>query len=296
MADMGRIIGVDIGGTKTRVGAFGARLLARRSFSTSGIGEVISAIRGLLAELGWERPTAIGVGAPAPMDMLAGMILGCPNLPHWRGVAVTEVLAAEFGCPVYLANDATCAAIGELEFGHRMRDFLYVTWSTGIGGGIVSRGRVVWGATGQAGEIGHIVLFPQGPACRCGKRGCLEAVASGTGIARAAKETLGEELTAAQVVDRARAGDPRATAIVLEAARAVGQGLAIAWELLEPEAIVLGGGLTGSWDFLGPQVERALGEYARKAPKVLLTKLGDDVGLYGAAALPRHFPKEWASS
>ena len=293
----GRIIGVDIGGTRTRVGAFSrGELLARRAFPTRGLPEVSEAIRALLAELGWDRPDAIGVGAPSPMDMRAGVIIGCPNLPHWRGVEVTRELGEEFGCPVYLANDATCAAIGELVFGHRARDFVYITWSTGIGGGIVSGGRVVWGATGWAGEIGHMVLEPAGPPCRCGKRGCLEALASGTGIARAARERLGEELSAKDVVQRAREGDRAAGEVVARACRAFGQGIAIVWELLEPELIVLGGGLTRAWDYLGPEVLAAVREMARGDPKLVLTELGDDVGLYGAAALPDHFPREWTSS
>ena len=292
-----RLIGVDIGGTRTRVGAFSAgELLARWELPTRGMKEVDQAIRDVLSQTGWERPEAIGVGAPAPMDMRAGVILGCPNLPHWRNVKVVAELSEAFGCPVYLANDATCAAIGELEFGHRARDFVYITWSTGIGGGVVAGGRVVWGTTGQAGEIGHMVIRPDGPLCRCGKRGCLEAVASGTGIARAAEERLGERLPAKEVVARARAGDPGARRIAEEACRAFGQGLSIVWELLEPELIVLGGGLTRSWDYLGPMVVEALGRMARGEPRVVLTKLGDDVGLYGAAALLDHFPKEWASS
>ena len=292
-----KLIGVDIGGTRTRIGAFDAgRFLARRAFPTQGVDELVSGIRAVLSQVGWDVPAAIGVGAPAPMDMRAGVILGCPNLPHWRGVEVVTTLTAEFGCPVYLANDATCAAIGELEFGRRAQDFVYVTWSTGIGGGIVAGGRVVWGATGQAGEVGHMVLQPDGPPCRCGKRGCLEAIASGTGIARAARELLGNELSAEEVIARARTGDRVAGEIVEGACRALGQGLAILWELLEPELLVLGGGLTGSWDYLGPKVQACLRKLARGNPRVVLTELGDDVGLYGAAALPHHFPKEWTNS
>jgi len=289
---MGKVIGaVDIGGTRTRVGLFhGGRLLARTSFPTRGLPEVAEALRTLLSRVKAE-PASIGVGAPAPLDMRRGVILGCPNLPHWNGVAVAEELSREFGCPVYLANDATCAAIGELEFGHRARDFVYITWSTGIGGGIVSGGRVVWGKEGQAGEVGHMVIHPQGPHCRCGKRGCLEAIASGTGIARAARELLGRKLTAATVVRKAREGDPTAQRIVQRACEAMGQGIAILWEIFYPEMIVLGGGLTRAWDYLGPLVLSAAREFSRPAPRVELTPLGDDVGLYGASALHLHFPE-----
>jgi len=287
-------VGVDIGGTQTRVAAVeGGRVLARRAFPTQGIAEVVVAIRHILNNVGWSTAETIGVGAPAPMDMRAGRILGCPNLPHWNGVEVVRELKTEFASPVFLANDATCAAIGDLAFGHRARDFAYVTWSTGIGGGIVSGGRVVWGATGQAGEIGHTVLRPDGPLCGCGKHGCLEALAAGVGIARAAAERLGENLAAHEVVDRARHRDPVAVSIVAEACRALGQGVAILWEILEPELIVLGGGLTGSWEFLGPQVCASAREMTRGPLRIELTPLGDDVGLLGAAALPTHYPAEW---
>ncbi len=286
---MRRVIGaVDIGGTRTRVALFlEGRPIARTSFATKGLPEVVEALRRLFLRSKAE-PVAIGVGAPAPLDMRGGVVLNCPNLPHWNGVAVVEELSREFGCEVYLANDATTAAIGELEFGHRARDFVYITWSTGIGGGIVSGGRVVWGKEGQAGEVGHMVLLPQGPHCRCGKRGCLEAIASGTGIARAAQELFGRRLTAATVVARARDGDPAARRIVARACEALGQGIGILWEIFEPEMVVLGGGLTRSWDYLGPMVLSAAREFSRVAPRVELTPLGDDVGLYGASALHKH--------
>ena len=286
---MGKVIGaVDIGGTRTRVGLFrDGELVSRTSFATKGLPEVTEALRRLLSRIKAE-PACIGVGAPAPLDMRRGVVLNCPNLPHWNGVAVVEELSREFGCPVYLANDATCAAIGELEFGHRARDFVYITWSTGIGGGIVSGGRVVWGEDGQAGEVGHMVVLSQGPHCRCGKRGCLEAISSGTGIARAARELFGRKLTAATVVRKAREGDPTAQRIVQRACEAMGQAIGILWELFRPELIVLGGGLTGSWNYLGPAVLSAAREFSRFPPRVELTPLGDDVGLYGASALHKH--------
>jgi glucokinase len=284
------MVAVDIGGTKTRVGLFrDGSLLFRTSFATKGLAEVVKALRVLLSRAKAE-PYSIGIGAPAPLDMRHGVILNCPNLPHWNGVEVVTELSREFDCEVFLANDATCAAIGELEFGHRSPDFVYITWSTGIGGGIVSGGRVVWGVEGQAGEVGHMVLAPQGPHCRCGKRGCLEALASGTGIARAAAELFGRKLTAATVVRKAQEGDVAAQRLVLRACEAMGQGIGILWEIFEPEMIILGGGLTRSWDYLGPFVLSAAREFSRTPPRVELTPLGDDVGLYGAAALYKHIP------
>lgn len=290
------LVGIDIGGTQTRLGLFlGGELAARESFPTRDFPRLKRELRRFLSRVGGARLQAIGVGAPAPLDMHRGVIHGCPNLPHWDGVELVAELSQEHRCPVYLANDASCAALGELEFGHRARDFVYLTWSTGIGGGIVAGGRLVWGAEGGAGEVGHMVLWPEGPPCRCGKRGCLEAIASGTGISRAAREELGEELSAKEVVERARAGQPPAQRIVFRAAHALGQAISILAEVLEPELVVLGGGLTRAWDFLGPLVEEALERFSRRAPKLALTPLGDDVGLYGAAALPRHFPRRSAT-
>ncbi len=289
---MERLIGVDIGGTRTRVGAvWNSQILARRVFPTRGLAEVKEAISALLREAGWEKPDAIGVGAPAPMDMRQGLILNAPNLPHWDGVNVVEGLQEAFRCPVFLGNDANCAALGELVYGWRARNFLYVTWSTGIGGGIVAGGQVVWGATGQAGEIGHITLNPDGPLCRCGKRGCLEAIAGGAALGDRALERLGQRFSAKELVERARKGEPGALSLVDRACLAMGQALAIVAELLEPEMIIFGGGLTNSWDFLGPKVVAALQSMSRIRPRVELTKLGDDVGLLGAAALPLHFPE-----
>ena len=288
---MERLIGVDIGGTRTRVGAVTeGRILARKEFPTRGVAEVRLAIAEVLRAVGWERPDAIGVGAPAPLDMRQGRILQAPNLPHWNGVNVVEELRRAFSCPVYLGNDANCAAVGELAYGWQAKDFVYVTWSTGIGGGIVARGRVVWGATGQAGEIGHIPLRPDGPRCNCGKQGCLEALAGGAALRERARERLGQPIPAKELVERARKGEPGPLALVEEACAAMGQGLAIVAELLEPEMIILGGGFTASWDFLGPKVLAALARWSRVRSRVELTKLGDDVGLLGAAALPLHFP------
>lgn len=288
-------IGVDIGGTQTRVAAVQAeRILARRAFPTRGIGEIREAIREVLAAVGWAHPTTIGVGAPGPLDMREGKILALPNLPNWEGVEVVGELGTAFGCPVYLGNDATCAAIGELAFGYRARDFVYITWSTGIGGGIASGGRIVWGATGQAGEIGHIVLRPGGPRCGCGKQGCLEAIAGGASLARRGSQAVGRTVTAREVVACARRGEPWADRLVAEACRALGQGIAILWEVLEPELIVLGGGLTAAWEFLGPRVAAAAAAMAREMPRIELTRLGDDAGLLGAAALPNQVPPQWA--
>lgn len=145
----------------------------------------------------------------------------------------------------------------------------------------------------MAAEVGHMVVQPLGPTCNCGKAGCLEALASGSGIRRITERKLGRPLSAEETTALAQAGEPIPEEIMREASIALGQGLAILSETLEPELFVLGGGITRSWAYLGPQVERALASMARTPPPIRLTGLGDEVGLYGAAALPTHWPDKW---
>ncbi len=285
-----KVVAVDIGGTRTRVARWEkGSLHERRSFPTGNLEDLIAGV-GAVAPEGFD---AVGIAFAGALDMRTGRILNAPNVKHWQHFNLPQVLGHRLGSPVFLGNDANCAALGELTAGCRAEDFAYVTWSTGIGGGLVSGGKVLWGNTGMAGELGHTVLWPDGPECECGKRGCLEAVAAGSGIARIAREHLGERLTAEEVVARARSGDTAAQEIVSDACRALGQGLAVLSELLEPELLVLGGGITQSWAYLGPEVERTLHRLTRNTSRLRLTTLGDDISLYGAAALPEHWPHGW---
>ncbi|MFO8034862.1 MAG: ROK family protein [Candidatus Bipolaricaulota bacterium] len=284
------VVAVDIGGTQTRVARLeGGRLNDRRAFPTQDLDVLIAAI----AAVDPDGLDAVGIAFAGALDMRRGCILNSPNLKGWQDLNLPAELGKRLGRPVYLGNDASCAALGELTRGSRARDFAYVTWSTGIGGGFVSGGRVLWGSTGMAAEVGHIVLWPDGPLCDCGKHGCLEAIASGTGIRRLTQEKMGSALSAEETVARAQKGERIPEEIVETACRAMAQGLAIVSELLEPEVLVLGGGITRSWAYLGTKVERALSAMARSAPPLRLTELGDDVGLYGAAALPEHWPEHW---
>jgi len=291
------VVAVDIGGTRTRVAALEqGQIKARRSFPTQSLVELKVGLDQVLQEAGWAKPQAIGVAAAGPVDMRSGQLLNPPNLPPgMRTASVGTELQATFGCPVYVANDATTAAIGELEYGHKAQDFVYITWSTGIGGGIVCGGRVVWGATGQAGEIGHMVIRPRGPRCGCGKRGCLEALAGGAGLAKAARRRFGQAISARELVTLAQKGNPQALELVKTACQAMGQAVALLWELLEPELFVFGGGFTGSWDLLAPRVLEAARPLARGSLRLAVTPLGDDVGLLGASALWKHISPDWGA-
>lgn len=252
--------------------------------------ELPEQIRALLAEANFsiENINGIGVGAVGPLNIQTGTILHTPNLPAWRGTPIVKILKRAFGVPVALDNDANAAALAELKFGCKKKNFIYLTLSTGIGGGIVIGGKVYRGATGNAGEIGHMIVerSQNAPRCGCGKRGCLEALASGNAIARGGKKILKLKHASAEIVFwRARAGDKKARKIIEEAAFYLGVGLANLSEIFDPEAIVLGGGLTKSWALFEKGVKKTLKRYARQMPELVLTKLGDDNVLMGAAAL-----------
>ncbi|MDA0301432.1 MAG: ROK family protein, partial [Chloroflexi bacterium] len=222
-----------------------------------------------------------------------------PNLPGWHGLSMVPLLGASFGLPVVVGHDATLAALAETRFGaHRSaRHLVYLTLSTGIGAGLVAGGRPVTGSTGGAGEAGHLIVLPGGPSCGAGCRGCLEGVSSGSAITRTAREavaagrvtSLSHDAEAAEVFAAALAGDGLAREIVDGALEGIATGLAGLLALLDPEVIVVGGGLLGGldpwWDaLLARTCEIALPRYAGGVP-VERTTLGDDASLLGASLI-----------
>ncbi len=320
---MSLIGAIDLGGTKILAGIFDAgggpaapgpadwRPLVHRKVPTipeEGVDAVIGRMAALVMELAAEAGvslTAVGVSSPGPLDYRTGVVIQSPNL-GWRMVPLAERLSGKLGVPVRVDHDANLAALAEWVVRAATATgpdpLLYVTVSTGIGGGIVSGGRIFHGYRGAAGEVGHMTLLADGPACNCGNRGCLEALASGTALAR-----LGEErsvarqaqgprrapVTAADIARLDASGDPVATALVGEAARWLGIGLASMAVVLDPEVIVIGGGLVG----LGPAfLEKAKDEMRSRLmprawegdiPAVEVARLGEDVSLVGAALLAR---------
>jgi glucokinase len=247
---------------------------------------------------------AVGCSVPGPLNRASGIITLSPNL-GWYNVPLARMLREQMGVPVALDDDARCAAIGEWwrGRGRGVSHFICVIVGTGVGGGLVINGTPVYGAADTAGEIGHMTVLADGPRCRCGKSGCLEAVASGRALAREGAvvvqagtsatltaRTKGDpsQVTAEMVVEAARAGDPVATGIVTQAGRWLGIALANAVNLLNPNLIVLGGGLMlGAADMLLPPAQEALDEHAlptaRQQVQVELGSLREYAGLIGAA-------------
>lgn len=251
------------------------------------------------------RIDAIGIGCGGPMDRKAGLLHDVPNLPGWRGLCLTEIFGSEFGAPAYLDNDATAAAIGEGMFGagKGVDDFVYFTVSTGIGGGIIAGGRPYRGFGDNAAEFGHMKVKPEGPPCPCGDSGCLEALASGTSIARMARERLEdrpktklwgwirkpEDVTAEMVARAAEHGDVFSSTIWNAAMYALGLGVANVVNCLNPRLVILGGGVIRAGNLLFEPVRRVVNERAMKPlaadVDVVPAANGDLVGLMGAIAL-----------
>lgn len=307
------ILGIDIGGTKTIVGVADVtgRILAKKRIETpntlgpdANIAAIKRAAREAIDEAG-VPVDMIGIGCGGPLDRKSGTLHQIPNLPKWEGLCLTRIFGDEFGAPAYLDNDATVAAIGEMIFGagKGCRDFVYFTVSTGIGGGIVADGRVYRGRGDNAGEFGHQKLVANGPPCGCGDRGCLEALASGTAIARAAREGLASkpetvlwdwmsdasEVTAELVARAAASGDPFTSAVWTEAMGYLGQGVASIVNILNPRLVILGGGVTKAGDLLFEPVRHIVKTRAMKSladdVEIGPAGNGDYVGLMGAIAL-----------
>ena len=303
------VLALDIGGTKLAAGLVDATgrvrsfLVAPTPDGPEPALDVLFALgRKAVADAGadWPEVAAVGIGCGGPLDAERGVLLSPPHLPGWVDVPVAALAAAAFGRPAVLDNDGTAAAEAEHRFGAGIgtSQMVYLTLSTGVGGGAVLNGQVYRGATGNGAELGHVVVDWQGRPCRgCGGRGCLEAYVSGTSIAERARELLDdrsslstvEHLTAADVAAHASAGDPLATRVWRETIDALGTGLTSIVNMLEPELVVLGGGVTRSGDALIAPARVAVRAAAMtpggRSVRVERAALGDQVGVVGAAAV-----------
>jgi glucokinase len=234
----------------------------------------------------------VGIGCGGPLDSEHGVLLAPLHLPGWEDVRVVELAQQALERPAVLDNDATAAAAGEHTYGagRGTRNMVYLTISTGVGGGVVIDGRLYRGATGNGGELGHVTVDWHGRACRgCGRRGCLEAYASGTSIAERAQEAGMTGVTAAEVAAAARDGDPVAVRVWEETCEALACGITSLANLFEPELVVVGGGVSRVGEqLLGPVrelVHAQVIEPPERTIGVVQAALGDSVGVVGAAAV-----------
>jgi glucokinase len=305
-----RVLAVDVGGTKMATGVVdragrveGAVEVPTPAVDAEGLFAALQgAIGQSLAAAGLPPPgvAAIGVGCGGPMRYPAGEVSPL-NIPGWRGFPLRARLAAAYGCPVVVDNDAKAMALGERwrGAGQGARCLLGMVVSTGVGGGIVVEGRLLHGAHGNAGHVGHVVVEPGGPRCPCGGRGCVEAIAAGPAIVRLATAALTRgtpsalqghaPLSATAVAAAARAGDPLAVALFARAGRALGRGIASAAALLDLDRVVIGGGVSQAGPLLFAPLRAELDRRARldftRGLDVEPAGLGRLAGLVGAAAL-----------
>ncbi|MFO7538939.1 MAG: ROK family protein [Chloroflexota bacterium] len=295
-------LALDFGGTKlsAAVTADSETWLAHERFFSQPEATAVDDYRQMIALahklLNGRQPQAVGVSFGGPVDFERGLVRLSHHVPGWEEMPLRERLTAEFDAPVWVDNDANVAALGEWRYGagQGVDDLLYVTVSTGVGGGWVLNGRIWRGHEGMAGEIGHTVVDPHGPLCLCGKQGCVERLASGPYMAQdlaAAWESeerpFSGDVTGQVVAEKAAAGDPSARRILLRGANALGLGLGNAANLINPARIILGGGVTKAGDLWWQELRRTV--RATCLPEVSISlhpaQLGDDAPLWGAVAL-----------
>jgi len=303
------VAGIDIGGTKIAVALenhAGERLAARRLPTEVELGperileNVSRSVEEMLAETN-TKLTAIGIGCPGPIDIECGLVLSPANLPDWIDFPIVELIQKRFGVAVSLDNDANAAALGEYFHGagRGFRDVFYVTISTGIGGSIICGGQVHHGVQSGAGEIGHTIVKSNGFRCRCGTHGCLETIASGTGIARRMRETLSAQngkstenlaqITTETVVEAVKKGDETAQEIWDETIKYLAIGIGNAITLIAPEAVIIGGGVSAAGDLLLEPLRHEIRKNVTMLPienvQILKASLGSESGVCGALIL-----------
>ena len=305
------VFGVDIGGTTVKLGLFNkaAEMLAKREIPTAKenggeqiLPDVAKSILKKMEEKGIAKSDiiGIGVGAPGAVDEEGTMVGGAVNL-GWGVLNIPQILREYLDVPVKAANDANVAALGEMwqGGGKGHRNMVAVTLGTGVGGGIIVEGKILTGATGAGGEIGHIHMEDnETELCGCKKKGCLEQYASATGIVRLAKRRLAEddkpsclragEISAKTVFDGVKSGDEVAIEIAERFGNYLGKGLAMVACTVNPEVFVIGGGVSKAGEillsFIKPSFEKYVFSPCKKV-EFALAKLGNDAGIYGAAAL-----------
>jgi len=298
-------IGVDLGGTNLRAAAIDPQgnVLGKLRGDTRldegrdrVIADIVTSIRSLRDQCGAQQLRGVGVAVAGFIDLDRGFVVGSSNLRAFDRFPLRDDISQKLGTPVILENDANAAALGEkwLGAGRDVNDLVLLTLGTGIGGGIISAGRVLHGAVGMAGEFGHMTVAPFGNPCGCGNTGCLEKHASATAIISMARLLqLGEDLTAEDVYKIALAGGPdaaRAQHIFHIMGESLGIALANLVNIFNFPLYLLSGGVLAAWDLFAPtmlaEIQRRSFTYRNTKTRIEKATLGSEAGLYGAAYLP----------
>ena len=307
-------LGIDLGATTVKAGVVANRtdVLAGSSTDTAGktgdkvLQGIISSARQAVSQAGLTLAdlAGLGVASPGPIDLKAGIICDSPNIEGWKNIPLAKLLSEALGMPAVLENDANAAALGEYHYLAEpgLSVLALYTLGTGIGGGVVIDGKALHGANGFAAEMGHVIVEPGGRTCGCGQRGCVEAYASAKNTALRAVEALQQgrasslakvleergELTSRDVVEHARAGDALAAEILDRTAYYLALLSVAVWHILDPQKIVLGGGMAQAGDILLQAVRKHFNQQRWKLQgtdriEIVLAKLGNQAGIIGAA-------------
>lgn len=315
---MAKRIGIDVGGTNVKIALIddNGKIIYSNSVPTYAkmgyeytVNNIKQAIKDLMKETNTTPSDIEGIGFdfPGQVDCKTGVVKLAPNIPGWVNVPIAQMIEDEFHIPTRIDNDVRCAALGELKFGagRGCENFICITVGTGIGSGIVINGKVVRGATNAAGELGHIKLqMNGGPICGCGDTGCLEAFASGPAIVAMAQDYIkggkstkfremaaveGGEITPYMVAKAAEEGDPVAKRIFEIVGEYIGIGLTSVINLLNPERVIIGGGVAESGELLLGPIRKTIKERAMvvagNAVEIVPAQLGNSAGVIGASML-----------
>lgn len=312
-----KLIGIDLGGTTIKFAIMTATgdIQQKWSIQTNILDEGSHIVPDIIDSINYhldlyqldkERIIGVGMGTPGTVNEKDGTVQGAFNLNWKESQNVKADLEAGLGFPVAVDNDANAAALGEQwrGAGNNQPEVVFVTLGTGVGGGLVNEGKMIHGAKGAAGEVGHMIIEPGGYQCTCGNYGCLEQYASATGVVHLAHDyadayagdsklkamvSNGEEITSKIVFDLAKEGDYLANEVVDKVAFYLGLATANIANLLNPSAIVIGGGVSAAGDFLLTRVQKNFNDFAfkmtRHVTELKLAELGNDAGAYGAASL-----------
>ena len=304
-------IGIDLGGTQGRAGLVeNGRVLHRTAARTDVSGgpmAILQQFKDLMSVVcnvkDRSRLVGVGIAAPGPLDSDTGIIISMPTLPGWESFPLRSTLEEDLDLPVLVENDGIAAAYGEWQYGagRGSQHLVYVTVSTGIGGGVVVDGRLMHGRRGMGAHVGHFRMAPQGPRCSCGAIGCFEAMAAGTALGvrvrKAAQDnpdsmlaqlSTAESIDARHVVDGARLGDSMCLDLLREEADYLGVGFTGLIHMFSPERVIMGGGVSNAFELLQADIHAVIRRDAMlpfKDVPVVRAGLGDDSGLVGAAAL-----------
>ena len=310
------VLAIDLGGTKIRsaIVLANGKIMSFKNYPTQAktgpekvIERIMAAIKDIMVRTGLTLNDLHGVviAAAGILDTKNGVVTASPSLPGWRNIALRDRLRENLGINIYLINDASAAALGEHHFGagKGLNNLVYLTVSTGIGGGIIIGGKLYIGTDGCAGELGHMIIEADGPKCNCGNSGCLEVLASGTAIAREAQRRIfqgekssimefitpkgSDSITAEAVGLAAKQGDALACEIVNTAAYFLGIGIANVVNIFNPEMVIVGGGVSKMGEMLLKPTRKVVKQRAFQLPtgtaRIVRSRLGDNAGIIGAA-------------